>query len=180
MTNLLTRNPSRFKSLLNLIDNSVQESSLSLFGPDFKWGASTSAFQSEGAWNEDGKGLSVWDTYSLGKGHIADGSNARQAVDFYHRYRDDLQILHTLNFKNFRFSLSWPRILPAGTGSLNPKGIDYYHRVIDACLDLQIIPWITLYHWDLPQSTGRQRRVDQQRYGRLVFQLCGSLHPYFR
>ncbi|MBN1143832.1 MAG: beta-glucosidase, partial [Bacteroidales bacterium] len=121
------------------------------FGDDFQWGVSTAAFQTEGAFQDDGKGLSIWDIFSTSPGNIADGSNARVAVDFYHRYQEDLQLINQMHFNNFRFSLSWPRILPEGIGRVNQKGIDYYHRLIDSCLERQIEPWITLYHWDLPQ-----------------------------
>ncbi len=120
-------------------------------GPDFKWGIASSAFQTEGAYLDDGKGLSIWDTFSINKRNIRDGSTAQHSVDFYHHYHEDLQWLKSMHFRNFRFSLSWPRILPEGMGRLNQQGIDYYQRVIDSCCALQIEPWLTLYHWDLPQ-----------------------------
>lgn len=122
------------------------------FGDDFTWGVATAAYQIEGAWREFGKGPSIWDTFAHGKKNIRTGENADVSTDFFHRYRDDLKLLKSLNFKAFRFSLSWPRLLPDGTGIVNRKGIDFYNRVIDTCLSLDIEPWITLYHWDLPQT----------------------------
>ncbi|RYD82014.1 MAG: beta-glucosidase [Sphingobacteriales bacterium] len=120
------------------------------FGDDFKWGVSTAAYQIEGAYNVDGKGLSIWDEFSNRKGKIKNNHNGNIACDFYNRYEEDVSLLQKLHIPNFRFSLSWPRIIPQGSGSINPKGIDYYNRLIDACLEKNITPWITLYHWDLP------------------------------
>lgn len=121
------------------------------FGDDFKWGIGTSAYQIEGAFDEDGKGASIWDRFTSESGHIKDNSNGNIANDFYHRYESDLMLLKSLNFKNFRFSFSWSRILPEGIGRINEKGIDFYNRMIDKCLELGIEPWAMLYHWDLPQ-----------------------------
>ena len=121
------------------------------FGEDFYWGVATSAYQIEGATDVDGKGESVWDRFTS-RGHIKDKSDGKTANEFYFRYENDLKLLKELNFKNFRFSLSWPRILPDGTGKINEKGIDFYNRMIDVCLKLGIEPWAVLYHWDLPQK----------------------------
>jgi len=121
------------------------------FGPDFKWGVAASAYQSEGAWNVDGKSESNWDYFSRKSGKIERGENADVAADFYHRYEEDIDLIKSMNFKVFRFSLSWPRILPNGTGEVNQKGLDFYHRVIDKCLSVGVEPWITIYHWDMPQ-----------------------------
>lgn len=123
-----------------------------LFGKDFLWGVSTAAYQIEGAHDADGKGASIWDVFTSRKGKIRDGHHAKSACDFYNRYGDDLQLVKQLNIPNFRFSISWPRIMPSGTKSVNSKGIDFYNRVIDHCLDLGITPWLTLYHWDLPHA----------------------------
>lgn len=123
-----------------------------MFGDDFKWGVTTAAFQTEGASALDGKGESIWDRFSKIPGKIKDNSNADIACDFYHLYQEDINILKSLNFKNFRFSLAWSRILPQGTGGINEKGVDFYNRVIDFCLQSGIQPWLTLYHWDLPQA----------------------------
>ncbi|MCH2023601.1 MAG: GH1 family beta-glucosidase [Saprospiraceae bacterium] len=123
------------------------------FGKDFKWGLATAAYQIEGAWNEDGKGPSVWDHMTHNKpGKIKNKENGDMACDFYHRYYDDIKLIKEMNFQVFRFSLAWARIFPDGTGKPNQKGIDFYHKVIDRCIELGIEPWITIYHWDLPQA----------------------------
>jgi beta-glucosidase len=122
------------------------------FGESFKWGISTAAYQIEGAHLADGKGPSIWDTFSNQRRKILENHNGNHACDFYNRYIDDLQLIKFLNIPNFRFSLSWSRILPTGTGTVNQHGIDFYHRLIDKALELGIEPWITLYHWDLPQT----------------------------
>ncbi len=122
------------------------------FGPDFCWGVSTAAYQIEGAPQADGKGPSIWDRFTHSKGKIYQNQNGDRACEFYYKYADDLQLLSSLGIKNFRFSLSWPRILPEGLIKTNEAGIDFYNRVIDSCLELDIEPWITLYHWDLPQA----------------------------
>jgi len=120
------------------------------FGSDFKWGVSTAAYQTEGGWDADGKGNSIWDIFSNMKGKIFNNQNGNVACDYYNRYAGDLAIIQQLNIPNYRFSLSWSRLIPKGTGAVNPNGIDYYNRVINLCLELGIEPWITLYHWDLP------------------------------
>jgi beta-glucosidase len=122
------------------------------FGDNFKWGVACAAYQVEGAWNIDGKSPSIWDTFSHQKGKIYLNQNADVSCDFYHQYKNDIELLQYLNIKNFRFSISWSRIMPEGIGSINQKGIDFYHRVIDYCLEKNISPWTTLYHWDLPQA----------------------------
>jgi beta-glucosidase len=121
------------------------------FPENFQWGVSTAALQIEGAWNEDGKGPSIWDTFSAKKGKIYQNQSPSVACDFYNRFSEDVEILKTLNIPNFRFSLSWSRILPNGRGRVNQKGLDFYKRLIDHLLEQGIEPWITLYHWDLPQ-----------------------------
>lgn len=120
------------------------------FGADFKWGVSTAAYQIEGGYNLNGKGKSIWDVFSNTRGKTFQGQNGNIACDFYHRYAQDIALMSQLNIPNYRFSLSWSRIMPAGTGTPNPKGIEFYNKIIDFCLDLGIEPWITLYHWDLP------------------------------
>lgn len=127
------------------------EFSKAAFGNDFLWGVSTAAYQMEGAFQEDGKSASIWDTFSQKSKHIKDGTTGNIACDFYHNYASDIEIAKSLNMQAFRFSIAWSRILPQGTGQVNQKGIDFYHRVIDKCLEQNIQPWITLYHWDLPQ-----------------------------
>lgn len=122
------------------------------FPEGFLWGTATSAFQVEGAWQDDGKGESIWDRYSHTPGRIRDGSVADVVCDQYHRFPEDVAILRQLHQKSFRFSVSWPRIQPNGTGAINTKGLDHYSRLVDALLAAGIRPFCTLYHWDLPQA----------------------------
>lgn len=122
------------------------------FGNNFLWGVATAAYQIEGAWNVDGKGVSIWDTFSHTKGKIKTGENGDMACDFYNRYKEDLDILKSLNMDVFRFSIAWTRIFPQGEGAVNQKGVDFYHKVIDYCIEKGLQPWITVYHWDLPQT----------------------------
>lgn len=121
-----------------------------LFGNDFEWGVSTAAFQIEGSHDADGKGLSVWDTFTAKKGKILNGDHAQTACDFYNLYERDIDLIKELHIPNFRFSISWTRILPEGTGKINQAGIDYYNRVINYCIKQGVEPWLTVYHWDLP------------------------------
>jgi beta-glucosidase len=122
------------------------------FGNNFHFGVSSSSLQTEGAWNKDGKGHSNWDIFSGKKKKILSNHDPCVATDFYHRYEEDISIIRSLRIPNFRFSISWSRIFPEGTGKVNQHGIDFYNRVIDSCLEKNIEPWITLYHWDLPQA----------------------------
>ena len=122
------------------------------FGKDFIWGISTAAYQIEGTFDKDGKGPSIWDEFTTKKGTIFQGQTGQIACDFYHRYKEDILLLKAMNIANFRFSLSWSRILPDGYGTLNQLGVDFYNSVIDFCLECGITPWVTLYHWDLPQA----------------------------
>ena len=121
------------------------------FGDDFKWGVSTAAYQIEGGHDIDGKGSSVWDTFAQKKKKIFNNDNGNIACDFYNQYANDIALIYKLNIPNYRFSISWSRILPQGVGAVNHQGIDFYDKVIDFCLELNIEPWITLYHWDLPE-----------------------------
>ncbi|MBV8388176.1 MAG: beta-glucosidase [Mucilaginibacter sp.] len=122
-----------------------------LFGEDFKWGVSTAAFQIEGSIDADGKGVSIWDAFTAKKGKILNGHKADVACDFYNSYEADIDLIKQLNIPNFRFSISWTRVLPNGTGEVNQAGIDYYNRVINYCISQGVEPWVTIYHWDLPQ-----------------------------
>lgn len=122
------------------------------FGEDFLWGVSTAAFQIEGAHDSDGKGSSIWDVFTSQKGKIKNGHHAITACDFYNSYQDDINLIRELNIPNFRFSISWPRIMPTGVHPINQAGIDYYNKIIDSLLASGIEPWITLYHWDLPHE----------------------------
>jgi beta-glucosidase len=133
------------------ITNQHTALSRELFGPGFEWGVSTAAFQIEGAHDADGKGESVWDNFSEKKGKILNAHHALTACDFYNRYEEDIDLIKKLNIPNFRFSISWTRLLPNGTGEVNQAGVDYYNRVINYCIEQGITPWVTVYHWDLPQ-----------------------------
>jgi len=122
------------------------------FPDGFLWGMATASYQVEGAWNEDGKGESIWDRYAHGVGHIKGGDTGDVACDHYHLYKQDIALMKRLNQKSYRFSISWARIQPDGTGAPNQKGLDHYKRVMDAVLEAGIRPFCTLYHWDLPQG----------------------------
>ena len=124
----------------------------SAFGDDFVWGVSTAAYQIEGAHDRDQKGASIWDVFVQQKNKIFQGQHADIACDFYNRYVKDLRLMHSLHIPNYRFSIAWSRICPEGTGKVNQAGIDFYNRLIDLSLSLGITPWVTLYHWDLPQA----------------------------
>jgi len=143
--------PKKLGAMRRLFLDEIPEFSASDFG-DFTWGVSTSAAQTEGAWNMDGRGASIWDIYAQNKGKIKDNSRPEIASDFYHQYPNDLEMVQKMGFGAFRFSISWSRILPDGKGKINQKGIDFYNCVIDACLEKGLVPWITLYHWDLPHA----------------------------
>jgi beta-glucosidase len=122
------------------------------FGDDFIWGVSTAAYQIEGGWDMHSKGKSIWDEFVKRKGKIFQNHTGDIACDFYNRYSKDISLMADLNISNYRFSISWSRIFPDGSGNVNPAGIDFYNRVIDFCIEKNITPWITLYHWDLPQK----------------------------
>ncbi len=122
------------------------------FPRNFFWGAATAAYQIEGAWKEDGKGESIWDRFSHTPGKIKNGDTGDIACDSYHRWQEDIALLRAMNLNSYRFSISWPRIQPAGSGPANSKGIDCYSRIVDTLLEARIRPFVTLYHWDLPQA----------------------------
>lgn len=122
------------------------------FGADFLWGITQSAFQNEGYADADGKGKSIWDTFTANPSNIKNGDIVGDACSFYTNYPQDIALAASFNFDVFRFSTAWTRIQPNGYGSVNSKGIDYYNRVIDSCLEKGLTPWVTLYHWDLPQA----------------------------
>lgn len=118
----------------------------------FRWGASTSAYQIEGAANIDGRGPSIWDTFCRQQGRVQNADNGDVACDHYHRFTDDIKLMQQLGLHTYRFSIAWPRVLPTGRGAINEKGLDFYDRLIDQLLAAKIEPWLCLYHWDLPQA----------------------------
>ncbi len=128
------------------------------FPDGFRWGVATSSYQIEGAWDEDGKGASIWDTYAHTPGHIRNDENGDVANDHYHRYKEDVALMSSIGATAYRFSIAWPRIFPDGEGTPNPKGVDFYSRLVDELLEAGIEPFATLYHWDLPQAL-------QDKYG---------------
>ncbi len=122
------------------------------FAADFRWGCSTSSYQIEGGVNQDGRGESIWDRFCATPGHIRDGSSGAVACDHYHLWRDDLDLARDLGTNAYRFSIAWPRIFAHGRGKTpNQRGLDFYSRLVDGMLERGLEPWVTLYHWDLPQ-----------------------------
>jgi beta-glucosidase len=136
----------------SLLARGAQGSPAISFPKGFYWGTATAAYQVEGAWNEDAKGESIWDRFAHTQGKIKDGTNGDVACDHYHRYREDIALMRAMHLNSYRFSVSWPRIQPNGSGQVNPKGLDFYSRLVDALLEARIRPLVTLYHWDLPQK----------------------------
>jgi beta-glucosidase len=156
------------------------------FPDGFLWGASTAAYQIEGAWEEDGKGLSIWDTFSHTPGNVHHGDTGDVATDSYHLYPVDIEVLRRLGVGAYRFSVSWPRIVPGGRSSaaadVNFKGLDHYGRLVDALLEAGITPVPTLYHWDLPQAlqdevggwAGRDTAAAFAEYAGIVAEALGD------
>ena len=122
------------------------------FPNDFLWGAATSSYQIEGAATEDGRGVSIWDTFSKSPGKVANGDTGDIANDHYHLYKDDIALMKNLGLQSYRFSFAWPRMFPQGDSQRNEKGFEFYDRLIDSLLEANIEPLATLYHWDLPQA----------------------------
>lgn len=139
--------------LIDTLESQIQSDifSKTAFGYDFVWGVGMASFQNEGAWNIDGKGESIWDKFSHKKNRITDGQSADATCEFYHRFEEDILLAKSLNFSTFRFSISWARILPNGIGMVNGAGLEFYHHIVDCCLENGLEPFVTLYHWDLPQ-----------------------------
>lgn len=129
---------------------------MSEFPKGFLWGAACASYQCEGAWDEDGKGPSIWDDFCHEKGNIVGDDTGDVACDTYRLYEEDAELMRQTNIKVYRFSVSWPRILPEGTGKVNEAGLAYYDRLIDALIKRGIEPWVTLYHWDLPSALQRK------------------------
>ncbi len=153
-----------------------------IFPHDFIFGAATAAYQIEGAVSDDGRGDSIWDTFSHKKGKIRKAHNGDQACDHYHRFREDIALMRELKLDAYRFSISWSRILPDGTGEVNQAGIDHYSNVVDALLEAGITPYVTLFHWDMPQSLddryggflSRQAADDFAAYVEVVVKALGD------
>lgn len=156
------------------------------FPEGFLWGASTSAYQVEGAWNEDGKGESIWDSFTHQPYRIHNGDTGDTACDHYHRWREDVAVMRTLGLKSYRFSIAWPRILAQGRGEVNRRGLDFYDRLVDELLSAGIQPNATLYHWDLPQAlqdqggwTNRESINWFAEYAEIVFDRLGDRVGYW-
>jgi len=147
---------------------------------DFAWGTATAAYQIEGGAKEGGRGVSIWDTYSHTPGLVLNGDTGDIACDHYHRYRDDVETLAALGATHYRFSIAWPRIQPDGRGPVNAEGLDFYVRLVDALLEKGIQPWVTLYHWDLPQALedagGWPERDTAERFADYAAAVYGRLH----
>ncbi len=159
---------------------------MSEFPPNFVFGVATSAYQIEGAVEEDGRGPSIWDVFSHTPGKTARGDTGDVACDHYHRYLDDVQLMKDLGVQSYRFSISWPRIQPEGVGRVNEAGLDFYDRLIDALLEAGIEPMATLYHWDLPQTlqdrggwTNRDTAKAFADYADVVFARLGGRVPRY-
>ncbi len=152
-----------------------------VFPPNFVWGTASSAYQIEGAWDIGGRGLSIWDTFSHVAGNIERNENGDTAADHYHRWQEDIALMAQLGLPAYRFSISWSRVLPQGRGEINQTGLDFYDRLVDSLLEKNIEPYVTLYHWDLPQALQDQggwmqpRIVDDfARYAEVVGQRLGD------
>jgi beta-glucosidase len=159
----------------------VPERELLSFPEGFVWGTATAAYQIEGAVAEGGRTPSIWDTYSHTPGRVQDGDTGDIAVDHYHRYREDVALMRDLGVRAYRFSVSWPRIIPGGTGAVNAVGVDFYSRLVDELLGAGITPVATLYHWDLPQEledaggwANRETSYRFAEYARVVAEALGD------
>jgi beta-glucosidase len=152
------------------------------FPDGFDWGVATASYQIEGAWNADGKGENIWDRFSHTPGHIRDHSTGDAACDFYHHYEEDIRIARELGIKVYRFSISWARIIPEGTGMVNEKGIDFYRKVLNCLHGNGIKAAVTMYHWDLPQKLqdrggwANREIVDWfEAYAKVLYERLGDL-----
>lgn len=154
------------------------------FPRDFIWGSATASYQIEGAFNEDGKGESIWDCFSHSPGKIQNNDTGDVACDHYHRYKDDVKLIKEIGLNSYRFSISWPRLFPNGSGKLNEKGMDFYKRLTNLLLENGIKPAVTLFHWDLPQKlqdnggwTNRETIKHFEEYSHSVFNTLGDVVP---
>lgn len=151
------------------------------FPDGFVWGTSCAAYQCEGAWDEDGKGPSIWDDFchDTGKGHVYNDENGDVACDTYHRYADDIALMKNLGIKAYRFSINWPRVLPDGKGEINKAGLDYYDRLVDTLLENGIEPWVTLYHWELPSAIQKEGGWRSRAAAESLGELAGVIGKHF-
>jgi beta-glucosidase len=138
-----------------------QEAKIMKFPEGFIWGAATASCQIEGAAQTDGKGPSIWDSFCKKPGVIADASTPEHAGDHYNLFRDDVALMKQIGIQAYRFSISWPRVLPDGTGHVNEAGIGFYENLVDSLLSHNIQPWVTLFHWDYPQALYDRGRLTQ-------------------
>lgn len=160
---------------------------LDKFPPDFLWGASSAAYQIEGAANEDGKGPSIWDQYAHQPGNTYKNTTGDVAVDHYHHYREDVALMKKMGLKAYRFSVAWSRIFPEGEGKVNPKGIEFYHNLISELKKAGIEPVLTMYHWDLPLALqekyqgweSRQTVKAFENYAKILFEEYGNDVKYW-
>lgn len=162
----------------------VDPALLSALRPDFRWGAATAAYQVEGATTEDGRGVSIWDTFSHTPGRTLHGDTGDVAADHYHRVADDMGLAAEFGHNAYRFSIAWPRIMPEGTGQVNQRGLDHYDRAVDEMLARGIEPMATLFHWDLPQALedrggwlNRDTAFHFADYADVVFERLGDRVP---
>jgi beta-glucosidase len=138
---------------LGRTEAAMQNTQAREFPKGFLWGSATASYQVEGAASEDGRGPSIWDTFSHTPGKVVENATGDVADDHYHRYKEDVQLMKSLGVKSYRFSIAWPRVFPNGSGSPNPKGLDFYNRLVDELLANGIQPFATLYHWDASAVT---------------------------
>jgi beta-glucosidase len=167
-------------------DAAPGEADGSTFPAGFLWGAATSCYQIEGAAREDGRRPSIWDTFSGVPGAVRNGDTGETAADHYHRWPEDIAMMRELGLGAYRFSVAWPRVQPGGSGPANPAGLDFYRRLVDGLLEADIVPVVTLYHWDLPQALqdagGWPVRETAERfaeYAAIVFEAIGDRAPYW-
>ncbi|WP_122818762.1 GH1 family beta-glucosidase [Nocardioides pantholopis] len=168
---------------MTFLDTPAQATTAAVFPPDFLWGASTAAYQIEGAVAEDGRSPSIWDTFARVPGAVVNGDSGEVACDHYHRMPEDVALMRSLNLGGYRFSVAWPRVRPDG-GPVNQTGLDFYRRLVDELLGAGIRPWLTLYHWDLPQSledaggwTSRDTAYRFAEYALSVYDALGDRVP---
>jgi beta-glucosidase len=147
--------------------------------PGFAWGTATASYQIEGAVAEDGRGPSIWDTFTRTPGRVAGGATGDVACDHYHRWREDIAVMQSLGVNAYRFSVAWPRVVPDGSGPVNPAGLAFYDRLVDGLLEAGIAPFPTLYHWDLPQALqdrgGWAARETAEHFGEYAARVAGTL-----